>query len=420
MEKLNSTYNLQFLLNNMKNLQKLLKRFVQFCLLFPVLFILKFNWTLYFSPNCERNINLDVLNQLNHLEKGIKKDEVDFKMQNFFPEGYFFTNVLYGLAWADLIESVDKKNPIFQRGVLEIEYSIAKLNSVEGKAIFSPKSPLPYGAFYNGWLTYLVGNYIEAVGEKNATPQLLSYFKTQCADISQAISKTNLPYLESYQGQAWPADNVLCLASLSLHDKVLPPQYKAVISTWIKRIKLFLDKETGMIPHCFSLYDSVGMQGVRGSSQSLMHCFLPDIDSAFAQEQFALYRQNFIQNKIGLPAVREYAINTEGLGDVDSGPIIWDVGTAASVVAIKAMAENHEYALYIPIRNTIEAFGFPINMFESKFYLGNQLPVADAFIAWCNAKNCGYESIKIGWWRWQFQLISLLIVVPFCWWIYRL
>ena len=152
----------------MKLLQKLLKRFVQLCLLVPVLLILKFNWTLYFSPTCEQKINLDVLNQLNHLEKAIKKDEVDFKMQNLFPEGYFFTNVLYGLAWADLIETVDKENPVFQRGILEIEYSIAKLNSEEGKAIFSPKSPLPYGTFYNGWLTYLVGNYIETVGEKKA------------------------------------------------------------------------------------------------------------------------------------------------------------------------------------------------------------------------------------------------------------
>jgi hypothetical protein len=404
----------------MKTFQKILKRFVQFCLLIPVLLILKFNWTLYFSPTCEQNINLDVLNQLNHLGKAIKKEEVDFKMQSYFPEGYFFTNVLYGLAWADLIESVDKQNPVFKKGVLEIEYSIAKLNSEEGRAIFNPKSPLPYGAFYNGWLTYLVGNYIKVVGEKSVNPQFLSLFKSECIAINQAIFQTNLPYLESYKGQAWPADNILCLASLSLHDKVLTPQYQTAISTWIQRIKLFSDKETGMIPHCFSLYDSVGVQGVRGSSQSLMLCFLPDIDAAFAKEQFQLYRKNFIQYKLGLPAVREYAINTEGEGDVDSGPIIWDVGPAASVVAIKTMAENRDFSLYIPIRNTIEAFGFPIEFFGAKYYLGNQLPVADAFIAWCNAKNCRYESAKAGFWRWQFQLICLLIVVPFYWWIYKL
>jgi hypothetical protein len=404
----------------MKIFQKLLKKFVQFCLFVPVFLILIFNWRLYFSPTCEQNINLDVLNQLNHLEKAIKKDEADLKMQNFFPEGYFFTNVLYGLAWADLIESVDRKNPVFQRGVLEIEYAISKLNSEEGKAIFSPKSPLPYGAFYNGWLAYLVGNYIEAVGSDKANPQLLSLFNAQCAAISRAISQTNSPYLESYQGQAWPADNVLCLASLSLHDRVSPPQYFGTISNWVQRMKLVLDDEKGMIPHCFSLYDNVGVQGVRGSSQSLMLCFLPDIDSVFAKEQFRLYKKYFIQYKLGLPAVRAYALNTEGEGDVDSGPIIWDVGPAASVVAIKAMAENSDFDYYISIRNTIEAFGFPMDWFGEKYYLGNQLPVADAFIAWCNAKNCRYESVKIGWWRWQFQLISLLVVVPFCWWIYRL
>ena len=57
------------------------------------------------------------------------------------------------------------------------------------------------------------------------------------------------PYLESYAGQAWPADNILCIASLSKHDKVLPPQYKSTISTWVTRIKGKLDAKTGMIPH---------------------------------------------------------------------------------------------------------------------------------------------------------------------------
>jgi hypothetical protein len=404
----------------MKFLSNLIRKLLQFSLLIPVLWILNFNCTLYYSPNCNQNINTDVLNQLNHLEKSIKKDEVDFKMQGLFPEGYFFINVLYGLAWADLLKSVDKQNPTFKRGVDAIKYSISKLDSDSGRAIFNAKSPLPFGAFYNGWLTYLVGNYIEVVSAKNADPRLLVFFKNQCNAIQLAISKTNLPYLESYPGQAWPADNILCLASLSLHDRILPPQYKDVISMWVQRIKQNLDKETGMIPHCFSLYDSVGVQGVRGSSQSLMHCFLPDIDSVFANEQFKLYRQNFIQNKLSLPAVREYPLNTEGEGDVDSGPVIWDVGPAASVVAIKAMAENKDFEMYISIRNTIEAFGFPINISDSKFYLFNQLSVADAFIAWCSAKNCDYQMADGGWWRWQFHLICLIILIPFCWWIYKL
>jgi hypothetical protein len=398
----------------------IVKKIVQFCLLIPVIVILQINWVLYDIPTCKNNINIGVLYQLNHLEKSIKNEGVDIQMQAYFPEGYFFTNVLYGLAWADLIKTVDKQDTLFKRGVAEIKWSISKLDSDEGRSIFNAQSPLPYGAFYNGWLTYLVGNYIETVGVKDADPQLLAFFKNHCTAIATEISKTDLPYLESYKGQAWPADNILCLASLSLHDRLLPPQYKSTISTWLVRIKGKLDAKTGMIPHCFSLYDTFGVQGVRGSSQSLIHCFLPAIDSAFAREQFASYKNSFIQYKLGLPAIREYPLDTEGGGDVDSGPIIWDVGASASIVAIKAMAENHDFPLYTSIRNTIEGLGVPIEIVDSKFYLGNQLPVADAFIAWSNAKNCTYHAVQKRSFHWQFHLISLLILIPFCYWVYKL
>ena len=396
-----------------------IKRFIQTCLLIPVFLILHINWSLHYTPNCEGNVNQDVLNQLNYLGQSMKQDGIDAQMQAYFPEGYFFTNVLYGLAWCDVLKSVNKQAPLFKRGVGEIEWSIGKLNSEEGKRIFNAQSPLPYGAFYNGWLAYLLGNYIETVGVQNAYPSLLLLFKNECAAIQLAISKTKSPYLESYRGMAWPADNILCLAALSLHDKLLPPQYKPTISAWLMRIKGKLDPKTGMIPHCFSLSESVGIEGVRGSSQSLMHCFLPSIDANFAKEQFALYRKNFIQYRLGLPCVREYPLDTEGSGDVDSGPIIWGVGPAASVVAIKAMSENQDFALHASIRNAIEAFGFSITWDDSKFYLGKQLPVADAFIGWCNAKNCLNLGQKMPFPS-VFHLISLLVVVPFCWWVYKL
>ena len=220
-----------------------IKRFIQTCLLIPVFLILHINWSLHYTPNCDSNVNQDVFNQLNYLGESMKKDGIDAQMQAYFPEGYFFTNVLYGLAWCDVLKSADKQTPLFKRGVGEIEWSIGKLNSEEGKRIFNAQSPLPYGAFYNG--------------------------------------------------------------------------------------------------------------------------------------------------------------------------------PAASVVAIKAMSENQDFALHASIRNAIEAFGFSINWDDSKFYLGKQLPVADAFIAWCNAQNCLNSSQKMSF-PWLFHLISLLIVVPFCWWIYKL
>ena len=210
------------------------------------------------------------------------------------------------------------------------------------------------------------------------------------------------------------------MASLDVHDKIYPPQYQTTKTTWLNRIKAHLDTEMSLIPHAYNLAENKGLERVLGSSQSLMLCFLPALDSPFAQEQFQKYKTYFVDYKLTLPAIREYPNGKKGAEHIDSGPVIWDVGAVASIVGIKAMLENKDSGLYKPIRNCIEAFGFPYIFNHKKQYLFGQLFVADAFIAWSNAKACSFEEDKAGWWRWRFHLLSLLLVVPFCWWVFKL
>jgi hypothetical protein len=180
-----------------------------------------------------------------------------------------------------------------------------------------------------------------------------------------------------------------------------------------------LHKETGLIPHSFSLINNKGME-VRGSSLSLMLSFLPNIDPIFAQNQYKVYKNLFVQNKLGLPAVREYQIGISGGGDIDSGPVIWDVGGSASIVGIRAAAENGDFELAKSLRNSIEAFAFSTNYGGEKKYLFGQLPVIDGFMAWSNASILAANEPKNWGGSWTFFFLSLLFSIPFCWWVYRL
>lgn len=397
-----------------------IKRLLQAFLLFLASLIVFINLKLYYLPVCENGMNKDVIKQLAYLETELKNNNAAENMQNIFPEGYLFSNALYGLAWADVLEKADKNSTIFKKGCHEIRWSIDQINSFDGKIVFTEDLDLPYGAFYKGWLSYLSGKYLQLLENPKQDTAIHNLFIFNCLAIQKSISKTTLPYLESYKNLAWPADNILCLASLNLHDKIYPPQYQSIKTAWLSRIKTHLDAETGLIPHAYSLYNNTGLEGVRGSSQSLINCFLPELDSTFAQAHFQKYKKHFIDYKLTLPAVREYPNGYNGSGDIDSGPIIWDVGPVASIVGIKAMAENKDRTLYKPIRNCIETLGFPFSFNEKKQYLFGQLFIADAFIAWSNAKACTVAYEDAGWWRWKFHLISLLLVVPFCWWICKL
>lgn len=400
-------------------MHKIVKYSLKVLLLLPILLLFYFNFSLYYTPSFVKTINQDELAQLDFLADELHNHAAGEKMQGLFPEGFFFIHVLYGLTYSEFVLSsgISIDSELGKKAVKEVNWSIEALNSEAGKSNFLDDLPLENGAFYKGWLTYLVGRRLQMSSERDVV--LTQQFKANCNAISQAIAQTDKPYLESYTGATWPADNVLCLAALSLHDRLFEPKYTTVIAQWMGRIKANLEGKTGLIPHSFSLINNKGME-VRGSSQSLMLSFLPEIDANFAQNQYKTYKNWFIQTKLGLPAVREYPIGTDGSGDVDSGPVIWDVGGSASIVGIRAAYENNDVQAAKSLRNSIETFALATNFGGKKKHLFGVLPMADAFVAWVNVKNSPtleQHSTSIAW---LFHLISLLIIVPFSWWIYRL
>jgi hypothetical protein len=199
------------------------------------------------------------------------------------------------------------------------------------------------------------------------------------------------------------------VASLSLHDKLFKQHYQNVIDAWIKRVRAQLDGH-GLIPHEVDAVTGAMREGARGSSQSLMLSFLPEIDSAFARDQFERYRALFIAHRFGLPCIREYPAGTVGFGDIDSGPVILQAGAAASLAGLRTLALYREQREYVGLRNSIEAFGVPMTFDGKKQYLFGQLPMADAFIAWGHAAADPSAEVS-GAWRLKFHVYSGLLVL---------
>jgi hypothetical protein len=404
----------------MNILNFILKRMIQLGALLFVMAIIGANIRLYYKPKTipqgNSHLNADVLAQLKHLKKELRADAAN-EMQQLYPEGAFFMTVLYGLTWADLVENTDKNSEIAQMAETEMVWAIHQLDSGECKFIFNPSLLLPYGAFYRGWTGYLMGQYCKVFPQNATKNNILQQFQNNCDTISNAFIRSNEPYLESYANQSWPADNILCLASISLHDKILQPRYLDTQKRWLDSIQQHLDPNTGLIPHSFDLNSKQIIENARGCSQSMMLSFLPVIDSGFSHQQFALYQKHFLMKRMGIWSVREYPHDVEGNGDVDSGPVIFGVGGAASIVGIRAAGENNRPFLHHNFRNAIEMLCFPSHSKDEKYYLFKQLAVVDAFIAWVSAKNYPFQNPKYPYWQWQFHLWSLLIISVPCYYL---
>lgn len=378
------------------------------------------NVKVHYSPQLEvvnsDTINYDLLSELRGLKHALQNN-ADVEMQNVYPEGYLFLNALYGLAWCNFIDGSDNDpNQYFKEGHYEIQNAWDKINSDIGRSPFTEELPLAYGAFYSGWSTYLLGKKLSIEWEEDRNAIEVAQFKQQCERIDSAIKQNIYPL--SYFGGAWPADAVVGVAALSLHDKLFPSTYAPSIEAWLNKVKKTLDGH-GLIPHAINPLNDKPIETARGSSQSLMLIFLKDIDNEFAQEQFKIYQANFIDERFGLPVIREYPKGEHGAGDIDSGPVIFQLGSAATIVGMKAIGLYNEPGTAIEIRNMIEAFGFPLQSQERKAYLFGLMPMADAFIAW------GHSSLRMskpeGGFTWfhGYSLVLILILSAMLWFLLK-
>jgi hypothetical protein len=386
--------------------------------LFPIWLLVYLNIKLYSAPDLENReeTKQEVISQLNFLNDELKNNNLGNEMQSVYPEGYVFINALYGLTWAEIAGSENHKSELYLQALSEARYAYKQLNSVVATDNFEKELVPKYGIFYSGWKNYLLAK-ILAAQEKNDTAEVAD-FTTNCNAIANAISTNKSPYPESYTSSCWPADAFVAVASLKLHDEIFDVKYDTTIKKWLSKVKSNLDEETKLIPHSVDADSGKTKIGTRGSSICLLLIFMADIDPDFAQEQFKIFLDQFPVTRFGLPAIREYPKGKDGKGDIDSGPVLLDIGFAGTIVAIGTLKKFGEYNAADKISGCIESFGFPISTGNKKKYLFGKFPIADAFIAWSRMQEPNIKLIKIKGKiiydfgsNFMFHLLSSLIII---------
>lgn len=339
------------------------------------------------------------------------------EMQRYFPEGYFFSYALYGLAWANWGLAHPQDRP---QALAEARWALAALDAPAGRAVFSPNLDPPYGVFYAGWRSLLHGAALQLQPADQRDPADIERFQTDCAALAQAFDASPSPFLMAYPGQSWPVDSVVALAALRLHDRLFPPRHAATISRWLALAQARLDPATGLLPHRARPDDGMMIEDAHATSQSLIAVFLPQIAPAWGAEQYAAFRRQFVTVLLGLPGVLEYSAGAAGVGDVDSGPLIFGVSLSASVVTAAAAQANGDRALADALLDVGEALGMPVHVGGVKRYALGVLPIGDAFLAWAKSVPPAGDpppasqtaTIAEGW-RLSIHLISALVVLLF-------
>lgn len=135
-----------------------------------------------------------VVAQLRHLHGELRSGAGD-DMQDLFPEGYFFTHALYGLAW---IEVAYTDVDLHEEALREARWALERLDSAKGREPFAADQQPAHGVFYTGWSSRLRGGVIELAGpEAPEVPR----FEEDCEALAEAFGEQG-PFLEAYPGEA--------------------------------------------------------------------------------------------------------------------------------------------------------------------------------------------------------------------------
>ncbi|MFJ6949229.1 hypothetical protein ACISU4_32120 [Streptomyces wuyuanensis] len=309
---------------------------------------------------------LGVARQLAFIRAALDEGAGD-EAQGLFPEGYFFLHALYGLAEVEL----GMRRPAGQRAdeLRSARWALGRLDSPSGRAPFSADLVPSYGVFHRGWTNWLRGGVLALQPESDRDPAEVRRFAADSAALAAAFDASRSPYLEAYPGQAWPVDSTVAMASLRLHDTLLPPRYAGTADRWLREVRTRLDPRTGLMPHRVDVATGAPAEVARGTSQSVIHRFLADIDPDFAREQYLRFRDRYVATPLGLgPAVREYPAGTDGPADVDSGPLPLGVSLSASVVTAGAAQVHGDTALAEGLTNHGELLGVPVDTPWTKRY----------------------------------------------------
>ncbi|MSU77995.1 MAG: hypothetical protein EXS16_07855 [Gemmataceae bacterium] len=388
----------------------MMRRFFQILLIILLVLLCIFDVRLYSEPGTE-----DAVEQLRFLRRTIDDGSAE-KMQALFPEGYFFLHALYGSAWVEIGSQENVTPALRDEARLEVKWALEQLDSPTGTAPFPRDLELPHGVFHAGWTNWLRGGYLRLFPDAERPVEVLRCFGENSKTIADAFDTAGFPYLRSYKDKAWPVDSVVAIASLRLHDHLLPARFEATVARWRSQVQTRLDPETGLLPHRVDPQTGAILQGSRGSSQSLLLRFLLEIDPEMGREHYVVFRTRFVPGAWILPGTREYPIGTEGIGDIDSGPLVMGVSLSASVVSIAPARMVNDHNLALPYFQLGEAIGLPISWQGERRYVFGRLPIADAFLvysriatAWVTAPDSVTTEPIVPWgWRLGWHFLTIL------------
>jgi hypothetical protein len=165
----------------------------------------------------------------------------------------------------------------------------------------------------------------------------------------------------------WPADQAATLCSLYLYDQTHGATLSAApLAGWLVYMHTHGDAVTGL--HYSAVTDFPYRTTPRGCAMSQTLLYMSQFAPAEAAPLYLAYRRHFFSSGWGAGGFREWPRDREASMDVDSGPVVFGVGAAASGLGVGPARLFGDAAAYAGIMRSLSLTTMP-RLFGNRSHL---------------------------------------------------
>jgi hypothetical protein len=181
------------------------------------------------------------------------------------------------------------------------------------------------------------------------------------AALARRLAAAPFGLVETYPGEAYPADVAAIAGALGLHDRVAGGDHRALLARFAATLRArWIDPRSGLLYQAGDAGRGTATAAPRASGTAVAAYFLSFADPALARELAAAVARSQRATFLGFGGVREYAPSASGEGDVDSGPVLFGVSVLATGFALAGARLTQDRPFFTELYRTAALFGAPM------------------------------------------------------------
>jgi hypothetical protein len=213
-----------------------------------------------------------------------------------------------------------------------------------------------------------MANAYQLVSKNNKYSNLTDILSNEIANLIISSKGKNL---NSFPSVNWTADMTVALASLKLYDQNNGTNLSLrPIKLWETWVRKNLMDDDGNLYTTYDNFSNRPDEKPKGSNFAYSIIFTSIFDREFSKELYKSFQKSFYKSLCGVEFAKEWKDGSNRV-EIDSGPVVFGVGSVASAFSIGTAKANGDDARFESLSLSAELVTIPYETLNKKGYLAN-------------------------------------------------